>query len=282
MAGTVTSTLNLTTQADRYSYTKSKAYTDGFVVRQEVASDDAFTTMLTFSVTKGAATIAGFETLIITNAGQTTAEILIKNREWANATPDTGGTTNRFLTMILAPNEYLFMPNPRLISYDDDSSAASGGTLDNQAPNANGYTVVDSSGLNEAVDGTETAIDIDDNDFLEVGDYIRIDSEIMELTAISGDTITVIRGVQGSTKATHDITDDISLPFTNIDHDFDDTSINGAGDGSATKIKTNGNGDYHAMNLLGYGRTATKLVQGFVPGSLSIKYYTEGGIRISG
>ena len=78
MAGTVTSTLNLTTQADRYSYSKSKAYTDGFVVRQEVASDDAFTTMLTFSVTKGAATIAGFETLIITNAGQTTAEILIK------------------------------------------------------------------------------------------------------------------------------------------------------------------------------------------------------------
>ena len=279
MAGTVTSTLNLTTQADRYSYTKSKAYTDGFVVRQEVASDDDFTTMLTFSVTKGAATIAGFETLIITNAGQTTAEILIKNREWANATPDTGGTTARYLTMILAPNEYLFMPNPRLISYDDASAAASGGTLDNQAPNANGYTVVDSSGLNEAVDNSETAIDIDDDDFLEVGDYIRIDDEIMEVTAISGDTVTVIRGVQGSTKVTHDITDDIRLPFTNIDHDFDDTSINGAGDGSATKIKTNGNGDYHAMNLLGYGRTATKLVQGFVPGSLSIKYYTEGGYQ---
>ena len=280
MAGTVTSTLNLSTQNDRYSYTKSKAYSDGFVIRQEVSNDDAPDAVLKLNTGKGGATLQGFKTLIITNAGQTTSEILIQTRQWANGTPDSGGTTTMYQTLILTPGEFVFLPNPRYVSYDNATSAANGGTLDNQVPDSNGYVAVGGSTLiAEALDGTETGVDVDDGDYFEVGDYIRVGNEVMEVTAISTNTLTVIRGVQGSTKASHSDDTAVRYPFTNIDHDFDDTSINGAGDGSATKIKTNGNGDFHAMNFFGYGRTATKLASGFVPGSISFKFYTEGGYQ---
>ena len=280
MAGTVTSTLNLNTQTDSYSYSKSKSYTDGFVSRQEVTNGDGFTSMVSINNTKAANSLAGFELLVVTNVGQTSAEIMLKNKEWADAQPNTGGTTNRFQSFLLNPGEYFYMPNPRFLSHSAATSAANGGTLDNQVPDSNGYVAVPGSTLiAEALDSSETGVDVDDGDYFEVGDYIRIEDEIMEVTAISTNTLTVIRGVQGSTKASHSDDTAVRYPFTNIDHDFNDTSINGAGDGSATKIKTNGNGDFHAMNLFGYGRTATKLASGFVQGSVSFKFYVEGGYQ---
>ena len=280
MAGTVTSTLSLSTQNDQYGYTKSYSYTDGFVVRQEVDSTDTFIKLISFDVDKGQTSIQGFKTLVITNTGSTTAEVQLANSTWTAGTPDSGGTTLAYHTMLLSPGEFFFIPNPRFINYSATSSAAGGATLDNQVPDSNGYVAVGGTTLiAEALDGTETGVDVDDSDYFEVGDYIRIENEVMEVTGISSNTLTVIRGVQGSTKASHSDDTAVRYPFTNTHHDFDDTSINGAGDGSATKIKTNGNGDYHATNLIGYGRTATKLASGFVPGSISFKYYTEGGYQ---
>ena len=280
MAGTVTSTLSLSTQNDNYQYTKSYSYTDGFVVRQEVDSGDTFIKIMAFDVDKGHGIIQGYKTLVITNVGSTTAEIQLANSQWTAGTPDSGGTTLTYHSLLLAPGEFTFIPNPRLIDYSTASSGGNGATLDNQVPDSNGYVAVGGSTLiAEALDGTETGVDVDDGDYFEVGDYIRIENEVMEVTSISTNTLTVVRGVQGSTKASHSDDTAVRYPFTNIDHDYNDTSINGAGDGSATKIKTNGNGDFHATNLFGYGRTATKLASGFVPGSISFKFYTEGGYQ---
>ena len=59
-------------------------------------------------------------------------------------------------------------------------------------------------------------------------------------------------------------------------HDFDDTTYNGGGNGSATVVKTNASGLYRAMNFMGYGRTADTVCDGLVAGSVAIKFYNHG------
>ena len=60
-----------------------------------------------------------------------------------------------------------------------------------------------SSLLAEALDATETAVDVDDGTDFEVLQTILVDSEQMYITAIATNTLTVIRGVNGTTAATH-------------------------------------------------------------------------------
>jgi len=60
----------------------------------------------------------------------------------------------------------------------------------------------------EALDNSETTITLDTNTMFEIGDFIKIDSEIMEITAVivgemSSVDITVKRGALGTTVATH-------------------------------------------------------------------------------
>ena len=282
MAGTVTSTLNLSTQSDRYSYTKTYNYIDGFVVRQEVDNSDTFIQLIAFATAKAVGSMQGFKTLVITNVGNTTAEINLLVDEWAAGDPDSGGTTDRNLSMILAPGEFLYLPNPRLLAYDANTSAANADDLDNVVPDSNLY--LDSTvNLTDGLDNTTDPVtfNITDQNWYKTGDLIRVDNEILEITALSssGHNATVKRGMFGSTAASHSDGADVKFPFFNMHHDFDDTSINGGGNGSATKVKTNGNGDFKAMNFFGYGRTADDKADGITQGSVSIKFYSEGGFQ---
>ena len=168
--------------------------------------------------------------------------------------------------MLLPAGEFVYLPHGRLIGYNADASAANATSITNVAPDSNEYTVVDSSGANEAIDASETGIDVDDGDFFKRGDLIRIDDEIMEVTAISTNTLTVIRGTHGSTKASHDITDDIRLPFFNAYNNYNRYSV----------AQTNKNGKFKAMNFFGYGRTADSISDGIVAGSVSFKFYSSG------
>ena len=59
-------------------------------------------------------------------------------------------------------------------------------------------------------------------------------------------------------------------------HEYNDTSYNGGGNGSATLAKTNVNGKFKAKNFFGYGRAATLVASGLLPGSISIKFYNSG------
>ena len=57
---------------------------------------------------------------------------------------------------------------------------------------------------NEALDASETGVDVVSGAALAVGQTILIESEQMYITAISSNTLTVERGVNGTTAATHD------------------------------------------------------------------------------
>ena len=57
--------------------------------------------------------------------------------------------------------------------------------------------------LNEDLDATETGIDVVSGAVISVGDTIIVDSEQMYVSAVATNTLTAIRGVNGTTAATH-------------------------------------------------------------------------------
>jgi hypothetical protein len=57
--------------------------------------------------------------------------------------------------------------------------------------------------LAEALDDNETGVDVDNGTRFMVDDLIQVEDELMIVTAISTNTLTVIRGVQGTTAAAH-------------------------------------------------------------------------------
>lgn len=57
--------------------------------------------------------------------------------------------------------------------------------------------------VNEALDATETGVDVDARTDVEVGHTILVDSEQMYLRSYATNTLTVVRGVNGTTAATH-------------------------------------------------------------------------------
>jgi hypothetical protein len=73
----------------------------------------------------------------------------------------------------------------------------------------------------EALDASETSIDVADATLYNVYEYIRIDDELMLVTAIdtdaTPDALTVTRGVNGFTKATHE--DAAAITRWNVPHD---------------------------------------------------------------
>ena len=56
--------------------------------------------------------------------------------------------------------------------------------------------------LNEALDATETDVDVDDGSKFAANDYILVDQEIMKVSSVSSNTLTVIRGVASVTSST--------------------------------------------------------------------------------
>ena len=270
---------NVSLNINGNSFSKSKAYNNIYEAVQELDNTDGFVTILTTSTTKAAATVGSIKAVCIYNQSNVGAELEFTYQEWkdnsntddANSV-DTGGgaTVLRYATMLLPAGEFIYLPNGRIVGYNASRSAANATSIDNVAPDSNEYTVVDASGANEAIDDSETGIDVDDMAFYKRGDLIRIDDEIMEVTALStadgAGTLTVIRGTHGSTAAAHDITDDIRLPFFNAYNNYDRYSV----------AQTNKDGKFKCMNFFGYGRTADAICDGLVPGSVAFKFYNPG------
>jgi len=86
--------------------------------------------------------------------------------------------------------------------------------------------------LNEALDDSETPVDVDDGTVFQVGDYIKVESEIMKVKSISTNTLTVDRGVMSTTAATH--TNNTAIYWNNFtsislaDTTIDDVFYHGA------------------------------------------------------
>lgn len=57
--------------------------------------------------------------------------------------------------------------------------------------------------INEALDNSETGVDVVNGAYFRVGHVVKVDSELMNVTAVSSNTLTVTRGASGSTAANH-------------------------------------------------------------------------------
>tara|TARA_R100000278_G_scaffold123278_1_gene112653 strand:- start:6602 stop:8149 length:1548 start_codon:yes stop_codon:yes gene_type:complete len=211
----------------------------------------------------------------VSNTGSTPAVAIFGFQQWTDE--DTIGNEN-FLHFLLSPGEVISMPATRAIMTDNDTDLYEGDVLNSQALDANEYLSIGSYVDGAIGDTTSTTFNVDDNEgspaatsaFFREGDKIRIDDEIMEVTAVAASTgteaqVTVIRGVDGSTAATHSDNRQIRLPFYNGYHDFDKYSV----------AQTDNLGRFKATNFFGYGRTATALC-GITPGSVAIQFYTKG------
>ena len=98
-----------------------------------------------------------------------------------------------------------------------------------------------------------------------VGDLIRVENEIMEVTAIDGGNVTVKRAMFGSDAASHSDATDIRFPFFNAYHDFDKFSV----------AQTDSLGRWKSKNFFGKGRTDSGL-NGVTAGSVAIQFYESG------
>ena len=56
--------------------------------------------------------------------------------------------------------------------------------------------------LNEALDATETGVDVDTGATFAANDYIMVGQEIMKVSSVSSNTLTVIRGLSSLTDTT--------------------------------------------------------------------------------
>ena len=86
--------------------------------------------------------------------------------------------------------------------------------------------------LNEALDATETGVDVDDGSKFANGDYILVDQEIMKVTNVSSNTLTVTRDLttnEGTTTVSagsHDATTHADNTTVTIIFDASNTDIN--------------------------------------------------------
>tara|TARA_Y100001963_G_scaffold2753_1_gene3703 strand:- start:581 stop:2170 length:1590 start_codon:yes stop_codon:yes gene_type:complete len=282
MAGNYTAKVEITTQrGDVLSASKTGSYNETFNVRQVVDNSDGFINLVSMASAKAAATLADVKAIIIKNSGNVGAEIQLKNYTSTHAAPDTVGAL-AYQSMLLGAGEYVFLSNLNFVDASNDNSSANGKSLTDAPPYAAGYIALDNAAggdaqlLNEAsnINATVTEIDVDEGGYFFIGDLLRIEDEIVEITGISTNALTVIRGVHGSSAATHNDDVALRLPFYNAYYDFDRVLS-----GSSQLIQTDGLGRFKAHNFFGYGRNTdgsnNKESSGIVAGSVSGKFYSS-------
>ena len=274
-----TANLTMTTPTETITASKSDDYEVAVNIVSEVDNNDNVIDLISSGKDIGQNTLRGCKSLLIKNTGLVGVEVVLKGEEWADASPDTNGSASN-QSMLIPSGDFVYFPNLRQLNYETaTTSAANGETLDNQAPHG---TMARDTGadVDTATDGsiasgtTTTTLYLEDghSKYFKVGDLIRIDNEIMEVTAVgtgadlANSTLTIKRGMYGSTAATHADDAPVSLTYFNAYADFDKYS----------SAQTDGSGRYKAMNLFGYGRKSDAVADGFVAGSFSGKFYSAG------
>ena len=284
---------NLTVTAGQdkdYLCSMSNDYTEVYSEIAKVDNSDGFITLATAAKTN-ASLLKGSKLIVIKNNSPVGVELQFHINEFDDSTNVDQYTEDLRVTQLLGAGEYLLVPNQYMVGYAADASAANAKTIDN----VRGYTVnstysyVDSGAdLAEDVDGSETEIDVDDGDFFRVGDLIQLGTttgtaatqiEIMRVTGISTNTLTVERGLFGSstgnssTQTTGHVNNaDIYFPFFNTQERYDKYHIAAT---TRANIQTNASGRYTSQNLFGYGRSRT-YPTGIVKGSFAMKFYNNG------
>lgn len=250
------------------------------------SSVEGLVTISSFSKNLGALTVHNAKAIVLKNISNVSAEVVIGLYDWRNdsggTTIDvtnsvdmneensTGEETNvRFISMLLPANDFIYLPNSRFLSYSplastttESAANASAGDIAIEPKDINsgnefrGVRLMSGSTYgtgtevltDEPVAIGETAIDVDDGDWFKAGDLIMIDDEVMEVESISTNTLTVKRGLLGSTEVTHTEDDELLYFFGNEHLPFN----NG-------KCMTSQTGSFSQRGaFFGYGRSADK------------------------
>ena len=297
--------LGIKTPEGDYLCQSNKQYVDKASIIQEVDNTDSFITLSSFSKTLGALTVHNAKVIVIKNVGVTALEIAIKTPDWRDDSDGTDydianavdmnveGTTHvtpfRFQSVLLPVGEFIYLPNSRMINYsplDTDTPESAANSVPGAvaiepkeiASNAEIIPIHLYSGTtygsgadvqltaDMAIDATTCAVD--DGDWFKAGDLIAIGTEVMEVESISTNTLTVRRGLLGSTQVAHSDDDDMNFFIGNENLAFD----NG-------KCQTDQNGNFKQRGaFFNYGRNSGQPINGVVPGSVAIgPFYTKGG-----
>ena len=215
------------------------------------------------SVSESASKAGQVKAIKVKNDGYVPAIAIFAYTKWA-AEDDTSEAVE-YIQYLLNPDEEITIPASRAIITTSnemfDGTAVSATAPDSNEYTASGCLLDEGSNINTAV----TNFTSDDGDYFRVGDLIRLDNEIMEITAISTNELYVIRAVDGSTAASHNDDVAIRFPFYNGYHDYDKYSV----------AQSDDRGRFMAQNFFGYGRTASGRF-GLVPGSIAIQFYQAG------
>ena len=219
----------------------------------------------------------------IENDGQVPIMVMVGYQEYSSDTAESGNP--EYLHTMLMPGEVL-NPAIRAIIRTGESTVIMDGTpLSNEAPSVTAnFAYLDSTtNLAEDIATDETAIDVADGDFFRVNDLIQVGIntttvtkiEIMRITAISTNTLTVTRALYGTTQSVSGSQSNgtngavsganVHFPFFNAYHDHDKYTV----------VQTDSNGKFKCFNFFGAGRAASA-VQGLIPGSVALKFYEAG------
>ena len=263
-----------TTKGQSYDCTMIDQYTEVYQNINKVDNTDGFIELATLSKTNASA-LKGSKLLVIKNNSPVGVELQFHINEFNDSSNIDQYTEDLRITQLLGAEEYMVIPNQYMVGYAADASAANAKTIDNKGGfdinSGNLYAVAttpagnilvdDSSGINSTV----TTVGVDDGDFFRVGDLLRLGDEIIEVTAISTNTLTIRRGLYGSTAASHADDAVIRMPFFNAYSNFD----------KYTHTQTDESGKCKIHNLFGYGRSRT-YPTGIVKGSFAMKFYNNG------
>ena len=294
-----------------YDCRSVKSYTEKSSIIQKIsggttASAEGFVTVSTFSKNLGALTVHNAKVIVIKNRSHVATELLIGLYDWRDDSDgtdldvinsvnlnDEGGsgsaTTGRIISMLLPANDFIYLPNSRMLSYSP-LAPATPESAGNSGPGDVAIEPKDINSGNEYVDihnfagttyfsGTdvqiaedvalgELEINVQDGHWFKAQDYIMVGTEVMQVESIATNTLTVARGLLGSTEATHSDDDDMRFFFGNENLPF-----------NVGKCMTDQNGRFSQKGaFFGYGRTEDKKIDGLVAGSVAIgPFYTKGG-----
>ena len=267
---------NLTVTAGQdkdYLCSMSNDYTEVYQNINKVDNTDGFIELATLSKTNASA-LKGSKLLVIKNNSPVGVELQFHINEFNDSSNIDQYTEDLRITQLLGAEEYMVIPNQYMVGYAADASAANAKTIDNKG----GYDV--NSGnlyatatapvagnilIDGAINDSVTSVTVDDGDFFRVGDLLRFGDEIVEVTAISTNDLTIRRGLYGSTAASHSDNAVIRFPFFNAYTNFD----------QYTHTQTDTSGKCRIHNLFGYGRSKT-YPTGIVKGSFAMKFYNNG------
>ena len=218
---------------------------------------------ITKTATEGSVQVSEIKALKVVNTGKIPAYAIFAYNLWTDSTTDSDSTYH--VHYLLNPNDEIVLPTGGGLITDADVEPMGGTVVTDQAPDSNMYVAVDSQLIAEALDSGETGIDVDDGDFFRIGDFIQIETEIVQVTAISTNTLTVIRGAAGSSKASHSDDTALRFPFFNAYQNY----------GTYARSQTDSMGRFKSTNFFGLGRAATKLA-GIQRGSVAFQFYEAG------